>query len=237
MLSKDYLLNLFRSQMPNFSFEYRSVITKGEVQWCRVFVNFILEPMQGDVCMLMYARNINDEKLREINLKDGAERDSLTKLYNRATIQHKIDYELSSASKNGQSCVLYMIDLDDFKVINDTYGHLYGDAVLCEITSRIKSVFRGSDIIGRVGGDEFTVFITDVPSFDFVLEKADAICSTLRNPVKFDARGFSISCSVGIAISPQNGMVFKDLYEAADEALYAAKAKGKNCYFCLDDKS
>ncbi len=236
MLSKDYLLNLFRSQMPNFSFEYRSVITKGEIQWCRVFVNFILEPMQGDVCMLMYARNINDEKLREIILKDGAERDSLTKLYNRATIQHKIDYELSSASKKGTSCVLYMIDLDDFKVINDTYGHLFGDAVLCEITSRIKSVFRGSDIIGRVGGDEFTVFIPDVPSFDFVMEKAESICSTLRNPVKFDAKGFSISCSVGIAISPQNGTVFKDLYESADEALYAAKAKGKNCYFCLGDK-
>lgn len=237
MLSKDYLLNLFRSQMTNFSFEYRSVITKGEVQWCRLFINFILEPMQGDVCMLMYARNINDEKLREITLKDGAERDSLTKLYNRATIQHKIDYELSSASKVGKSCVLYMIDLDNFKVVNDTYGHLYGDAVLCELTSRIKSVFRGSDIIGRVGGDEFTVFLADVPSYDFVLEKAEAICNTLRNPVKFDARGFSVSCSVGISISPQNGMVFKDLYEAADEALYTAKAKGKNCYYCLGDKS
>ena len=236
MLSKDYLLNLFRSQMTNFTFEYRSVITKGEIQWCRVFINFILEPMQGDVCMLMYARNINDEKLREQNLKEGAERDSLTKLYNRATIQHKIDYELADTSMIGKTCVLYMMDLDNFKVINDTYGHLYGDAVLCEITSRIKSVFRGSDIIGRVGGDEFTVFLTDVPSFDFVLEKAEAICNALRNPVKFDKKGFSISCSVGIAISPQNGMVFKDLYEAADEALYAAKAKGKDCFCCYGEK-
>ena len=142
MLSKEYLLNLFRSQMTNFTFEYRSVITKGEVQWCRVFVNFILEPMQGDVCMLLYARNVNDEKLRELNLKDGAERDSLTKLYNRATIQHKIDCELADASKRGYSSVLYMIDLDNFKIVNDTYGHLYGDAVLCEITSKIKNVFH-----------------------------------------------------------------------------------------------
>ena len=237
MLSKDYLLNLFRSQMTNFSFEYRSVITKGEIQWRRVFINFILEPMQGDVCMLMYARNVNDEKLREQNLKEGAERDSLTKLYNRATIQHKIDYELSDASMLGKTCVLYMMDLDNFKVVNDTYGHLYGDAVLCEITSRIKSVFRGSDIIGRVGGDEFTVFLSDVPSYDFVLEKAESICSALRNPVKFDMKGFTLSCSVGIAISPQNGMVFKDLYEAADEALYAAKAKGKDCFCCFGDKA
>lgn len=237
MLSKDYLLNLFRSQMTNFTFEYRSVITKGEIQWCRVFINFILEPMQGDVCMLMYARNINDEKIREQNLKEGAERDSLTKLYNRATMQHKIDYELSDSSMIGKTCVLYMMDLDNFKVINDTYGHLYGDAVLCEITSRIKSVFRGSDIIGRVGGDEFIVFLPDVPSFDFVLEKADSICRSLRNPVKFDKKGFTISCSVGIAISPQHGMVFKDLYEAADEALYAAKAKGKDCYCCYGDKT
>ena len=236
MLSKDYLLNLFRSQMTNFTFDYRSVITKGEIQWRRVFINFILEPMQGDVCMLMYARNVNDEKLREQNLKEGAERDSLTKLYNRATIQHKIDYELSDASMMGKTCVLYMMDLDNFKVVNDTYGHLYGDAVLCEITSRIKSVFRGSDIIGRVGGDEFTVFLSDVPSYDFVLEKAESICQALRDPVKFDMKGFSLSCSVGIAISPQNGMVFKDLYEAADEALYTAKSAGKNCFRCYGEK-
>ena len=230
MLSKENLLNLFRSQMTNFTFEYRSVIMKGEAEWCRVFVNFILEPMQGDVCMLLYARNINDEKLRELSLKDDAERDSLTKLYNRAAIQHKIDYELTEASKSGQTCVLYMIDIDNFKVVNDTYGHLYGDAVLCEITTRIKSVFRGSDIIGRVGGDEFVVFLSDVPSFDFVQEKAENLCDVLRSPIKFDSQGFGLTGSVGIAVSPQNGMVFKDLYEVADEALYNAKESGKNCF-------
>ncbi len=230
MLSKEYLLNLFRSQMTNFSFEYRSIVTQDEVQWCRVFVNFILEPMQGDVCMLLYARNINDEKIRELTLMDGAERDSLTKLYNRATIQHKIDFALAESSKTGLSCVMFIVDLDNFKVVNETYGHLYGDAVLCEVTSRIKAVFSDTDLIGRVGGDEFIVFLTDVPSFDFVQEKAEAVCNALRGPIQFDSRGFSLTCSIGIAISPQNGMVFKTLYERADEALYTAKTEGKDCF-------
>ncbi len=230
MLSKEYLLNLFRSQMTNFSFEYRSIVTQDEVQWCRVFVNFILEPMQGDVCMLLYARNINDEKIRELTLMDGAERDSLTKLYNRATMQHKIDFALAESSKTGLSCVMLIVDLDNFKVVNETYGHLYGDAVLCEVTSRIKAVFSDTDLIGRVGGDEFIVFLTDVPSFDFVQEKAEAVCNALRGPIQFDSRGFSLTCSIGIAISPQNGMVFKTLYERADEALYTAKTEGKDCF-------
>jgi diguanylate cyclase (GGDEF)-like protein len=230
MLSKEYLLNLFRSQMTNFSFEYRSIVTQDEVQWCRVFVNFILEPMQGDVCMLLNARNINDEKIRELTLMDGAERDSLTKLYNRATIQHKIDFALAESSKTGLSCVMFIVDLDNFKVVNETYGHLYGDAVLCEVTSRIKAVFSDTDLIGRVGGDEFIVFLTDVPSFDFVQEKAEAVCNALRGPIQFDSRGFSLTCSIGIAISPQNGMVFKTLYERADEALYTAKTEGKDCF-------
>ena len=233
MLSKEYLLNLFRSQMTNFSFEYRSIVTQDEVQWCRVFVNFILEPMQGDVCMLLYARNINDEKIREMTLMDGAERDSLTKLYNKATMQHKIDFALAESSKTGLSCVMLIVDLDNFKVVNETYGHLYGDAVLCEVTSRIKAVFSDTDLIGRVGGDEFIVFLTDVPSFDFVQEKAEAVCNALRGPIQFDSRGFSLTCSIGIAISPQNGMVFKTLYERADEALYTAKTEGKDCFrFC-----
>ena len=230
MLSKEYLLNLFRSQMTNFSFEYRSIVTQDEVQWCRVFVNFILEPMQGDVCMLLYARNINDEKIREMTLMDGAERDSLTKLYNKATMQHKIDFALAESSKTGLSCVMLIVDLDNFKVVNETYGHLYGDAVLCEVTSRIKAVFSDTDLIGRVGGDEFIVFLTDVPSFDFVQEKAEAVCNALRGPIQFDSRGFSLTCSIGIAVSPQNGMVFKTLYERADEALYTAKTEGKDCF-------
>ena len=230
MLSKEYLLNLFRSQMTNFSFEYRSIVTQDEVQWCRVFVNFILEPMQGDVCMLLYARNINDEKIREMTLMDGAERDSLTKLYNKATMQHKIDFALAESSKTGLSCVMLIVDLDNFKVVNETYGHLYGDAVLCEVTSRIKAVFSDTDLIGRVGGDEFIVFLTDVPSFDFVQEEAEAVCNALRGPIQFDSRGFSLTCSIGIAVSPQNGMVFKTLYERADEALYTAKTEGKDCF-------
>lgn len=235
MLSKEYLVNLFRTQMPNFTFEYRSMVTQGEVLWCRVFVNFILEPLQGDICMLMYARNINDEKLREEDLKEGAERDSLTKLLNRAAVQHRIDAMLSHNIKESRSSALFMIDLDDFKLMNDTCGHLYGDAVLCEMATRIKKVFKETEVVGRVGGDEFTVFVPEVSSLDFIREKAEEVCRSLAAPMKFDARNHSISGSVGISVSPQCGLVFKDLYEKADEALYKAKANGKNCFYLYNN--
>ncbi len=229
-LAKENLLGLFRSRRQNFTFDYRVVVSEEEVQWTRVYGSFVMEPLMGDICLLMYARNIDDEKARERALKDGAERDSLTQLYNRATTQHKIDYELGIAADNDQNCVIFMIDLDDFKTVNDTYGHLYGDAVLCEITSRIRSVFRESDVIGRVGGDEFAVFLRNVPSLEFVESKADTLCSIMRKPMTFDTEDRSISGSVGIALSPKHGNTFKDLYECADEALYQAKDSGKNCY-------
>ncbi|MCQ2612703.1 MAG: diguanylate cyclase [Treponemataceae bacterium] len=235
-LSKENLLGLFRSRRQNFTFDYRIVVSEEEVQWTRVYGSFVMEPLMGDICLLMYARNINDEKARERALKEGAEKDSLTQLYNRATTQHKIDYELGVAADNDQNCVLFMIDLDDFKTVNDNYGHLYGDAVLCEITSRIKSVFRETDVIGRVGGDEFAVFLRNVPSLEFVESKADALCSVMQKPMTFDTEDRSVSGSVGIALSPKHGNTFKNLYECADEALYQAKDAGKNCFVVFRNK-
>ena len=185
--------------------------------------------MQGDVCALIYVQNITDTKIKELKLQSRAERDLLSKLYNRITTQKKIDKILSEA-KEDETSVLFMLDLDNFKEINDGLGHLYGDAVISETALRLKSLFRDSDIIGRLGGDEFAVFIPNVSTRSIVENKAQCICSCVSAPVLFDNIPKSIGCSVGIAFSSDECRTFKDLYAKADKALYDAKSKGKNRY-------
>lgn len=228
-LSREKLIDLFKTGKKKFGFEYRIGGDSYSAYWIRIYINFILEPMQGDVCALVYVKNITDKKMKEVKLRTKAERDSLSNLYNRATTEKKINYELDILPQDTIS-VLYMIDLDNFKQINDYYGHLSGDTVICEISNRIKRIFRDSDIISRLGGDEFSVFLSNVPSYDFIEKKAQQICETINLPILLENISKSVSCSVGIAVSPNDGTCFEDLYNSADKALYNAKSKGKNQY-------
>lgn len=224
--SREKLMDLFKVGKTKINFEYRVGKSLVDYYWIRVSINFILEPMQGDICALVYVQNITDTKVREQKLQSKAERDSLSKLYNRITTQKKAEKFLFSAENTGMS-VLFMIDLDNFKQINDSLGHLYGDAVIIETAHRLKRIFRESDIIGRLGGDEFAIFIPNVPTMDFIIEKAKSISTAISAPVLFDNIPKSIGCSVGIAHTKEK-IDFKTLYEMADKALYVAKSKGKN---------
>ena len=145
--SREKLMDIFKIGKPKINFEYRVGKSLVNDYWIRVSINFILEPMQGDICALIYGQNITDTKVREQKLQSKAELDLLSKLYNRITTQKKAEKFLSSTEKKGMS-VLFMIDLDNFKQINDSLGHLYGDAVISETAHRLKRIFRESDIIG-----------------------------------------------------------------------------------------
>ena len=223
------LIDQFKKGKSKVFYEYKVGITKDLFYWVRLYINFILEPLQGDVCALIYVKNITDKKIREQKLQSKAEKDSLSGLYNRETTESKVNSELKNLRQDCMS-VLYMIDLDNFKKINDIYGHLAGDTVICEISNRLKKIFRESDIISRLGGDEFSVFLSNIPSIEFIKTKAKQICDTISTPIFLDNVSKSVSCSVGIAIAPQNGTKFTDLYNNADKALYNSKSGGKNQY-------
>ena len=223
------LIDQFKKGKSKVFYEYKVGITKDLFYWVRLYINFILEPFQGDVCALIYVKNITDKKIREQKLQSKAEKDSLSGLYNRETTESKVNSELKNLRQDCMS-VLYMIDLDNFKKINDIYGHLAGDTVICEISNRLKKIFRESDIISRLGGDEFSVFLSNIPSIEFIKTKAKQICDTISTPIFLDNVSKSVSCSVGIAIAPQNGTKFTDLYNNADKALYNSKSGGKNQY-------
>lgn len=152
-----------------------------------------------------------------------AQTDSLTGLYNRATTQKLIENVLQLEASHTHA--LFMIDIDNFKQINDGYGHIYGDRILKELSEALKISFGEHEIIGRMGGDEFAVFIPQVHRHGEVLLLGTKLCDYLSSR---KIQGIQVNCSVGVAIAPRDGNNFTKLYENADKALYLAKSLGKN---------
>lgn len=179
--------------------------------------------------------DINSEKEKAKKLKERAERDSLTKLYNKGTAQSLIEKHISRSAADEQ-CGVMIFDIDNFKLVNDTMGHMFGDAFLIEVTNKVQKLFRSQDIVGRIGGDEFIVFMKDIAGADAVVEKAEKIIKAFYELAILDNTKLHISCSVGIALFPRHGDHFKDLYRKADNALYQAKRQGKNQYVIYDEE-
>ena len=134
-------------------------------------------------------------------------------------------------------CALLMIDVDNFKQINDHYGHLYGDNILSEIGRILQVVFDIKSIAGRFGGDEFLVLLEHVPSYQWVYQKIDKLKQELNLVSLLDQEKRSLSVSVGIAFSTKNEAEFQMLYQQADDALYDAKWQGKNGCACIIQRS
>lgn len=159
-------------------------------------------------------------------LKQQLKLDKMTGLFNRDEMIRIVDEYFDENPQKGAAFL--MIDIDNFKSINDTYGHMQGDEVLGMIARRLKKVFRKGDKIARMGGDEFTVFIPEALSVVEVEKRAESLCKTLNILVDFKSVPRRISCSAGIALAPEHGRDFKSLYRNADIAQYEAKQNGKN---------
>lgn len=153
-------------------------------------------------------------------------RDPLTNLLNRACMEKRIATALRAVREN-ELFALFIIDLDQFKEINDTLGHQAGDKLLTDVGAVLSSIFRASDIVGRLGGDEFMAFLPRIPDEKMVAQKAEELVNALQITTR-DL--MCISASVGVVIAGNTGKTFSELYDLADQALYEAKHKGKNQY-------
>jgi len=160
-------------------------------------------------------------------LEDKADTDLLTELCNKAATERKIKEYIENNPDS--RAMMFILDIDNFKKINDTMGHAFGDTLLKTLGKEIRTEFRMTDIIGRTGGDEFMVFLKDVTDDLIVEREANRITRFFHD---FKAGGdyvkYSASASIGAAIFPDDAKTFKDLYMAADQALYKAKKRGKN---------
>lgn len=171
---------------------------------------------------------VADMKESRDKYKLESELDKLTQLYNKAATEKLCRERLENFSDETLAA-LYIIDLDKFKQANDTHGHQYGDEILKNFASALKKVFRSNDIVGRFGGDEFVVMISDLPNEEIILRKAQDIHRVAQN-IKVGEKIADITASIGFAIAPKHGTLYENLFKAADEALYLVKKNGRNGY-------
>ena len=160
-------------------------------------------------------------------LKDCAARDSMTRLLNRGTMEERIKEELE-AVEEGQNYAYIALDLDNFKQINDMYGHWAGDSIIMGISNILREVYGNNARIGRMGGDEFAVFISDVKDRAQIQSQADEVLRRLSLQKEMIGMAEEPTASIGIAFGPEDGRSFRELYHRADEALYQVKNEEKN---------
>ncbi len=175
-----------------------------------------------------FLENINATFKHTEELQQNIKKDPLTRLYNKVATEELVTGLLTN--KNEIKSALFFIDFDNFKLINDTFGHLKGDEVLKAVSSGLQSIFSQTDIVGRIGGDEFIVFLDNYESISFVRSKAQLLCDSLRKTYHQDGVSIDVTFSIGIALAPEQGTDFKTLVSAADKALYIVKENGKNGY-------
>ena len=164
-----------------------------------------------------------------------AHHDALTALPNRTLFYDRLNQAMTRARRDKESIAVLFLDLDGFKLINDTLGHDAGDVLLQEVAKRIVACVRDSDTVARVGGDEFTVILCNVRTSTSVDRVAKIIGEAIARPFTLNGRDCSVSVSIGIAIYPDNGETAEQLVKFSDAAMYLAKHSGKNCYRFIGD--
>ena len=198
--------------------------------------------------VVVISHNITALKRSQEKLKTLAYYDSLTSLPNRPLFMDRLQQEIKYARRNNKTIAVFFLDLDEFKKINDSFGHSAGDALLVSVGDRLTDCLRNSDTIGRasgiisrsrgeslghfsrIGGDEFTLILPDFADKKYIATVAEKIISIFNEPFQVAGREIFISTSIGIALYPDNGDTVETLLRNADIAMYRAKEAGKNTY-------
>ena len=174
--------------------------------------------------------DITERKKAEELLEQLALTDSLTGLDNRYSLMKSLQHSLLRQHRENFTLAFLMLDLDGFKQINDNYGHPVGDTLLIEVAKKLKSNFRESDVIARVGGDEFSVILENISSTESLTRLVNKVLAEFREPFVIDNKKFTIGVSIGIAVSSSIECSSEDIIKQADAALYQVKNSGKGSY-------
>lgn len=226
--SPDNVLKAYNEGLESLCYDFMITNDGGYTYyWMRITARIFYWEDDQSVRMLIYRQNIDSEKRHELLMTEKMQRDSLSGLYNKAAAQ-----ELARAlliNNPDHFYAFFILDIDNFKTVNDTCGHAVGDQVIADFAKKIKKQFREEDIVGRIGGDEFAVFVP-VPSKEWVQMKAKMLSKVLCYEFSDGQKSCFISASIGVAVSPEDGTNFEALYQNADTALYQTKENGKNGY-------
>lgn len=186
---------------------------------------------QGEVCNYIGTfSDISEQLAARERISWLSHFDVLTHLPNRALFMDRLGLEIKRAHRSGLTVAVLLLDIDHFKEINDTLGHDQGDRLLVEAAQRVRSVVRDMDTVARLGGDEFAVIVSDLRDLHPVKTVAQNILDALAAPFALDSGAVYVSASVGIALYSHDASNIETLLKSADQAMYAAKASGRNCY-------
>ena len=212
------------------SFDFRSTYFEDdkEYHWYRATISSV-RGVDGYVSRIVgRIANIDEAKQRELELQRRADKDALTGLYNKGTAKELVSEAIISNAKDNKLAAMIMIDLDHFKDVNDTFGHAAGDKLLEDVGKVLNDSFKGRDIVGRMGGDEFMVFITDIKSEDDAVMISARLNKMLTKKILKSDGEVTVTASIGIAVCDSSITEYEKLFERADSALYKTKEGGRN---------
>lgn len=200
---------------------------EGEWIWIEVRDTYITNAATGDLIVYVDLFNVEDVVQEKKLLEVAATTDKLTGLNNRSAAESRIQDFLSIKSHDG---AFFIVDLDNFKLVNDRFGHPEGDKVLRDIANIIKSIFRDADVVARLGGDEFCVYAPGMTSLDAVNRCVAPLLSRCHFEYTYKGSNFVVTPSIGVVFASQANHDYDTLYHCADKALYNSKTKGKNTW-------
>jgi len=217
--------------------ELRILAQDGSTHYIRAYT-LAVEETGGHARKRIYGacQDITERRRAEARIEFLAHHDVLTGLPNRVLLRDRFEQAMSMAQRSQKHVAMLFLDIDNFKRVNDTFGHVAGDSLLLEAVTRLTHCMRDSDTLSRQGGDEFILVLNEIPDMETVERVAADVLRHLAEPVEINGHAINASCSIGIAMYPQDASDFDSLLQKADTAMYNAKDAGRNAYRFFDDR-
>jgi diguanylate cyclase (GGDEF)-like protein/PAS domain S-box-containing protein len=224
---------MINGDLGSFQLEKRFYRKDRQLIWVLLSVSLVRDAAGKGLYFIDQIQDITQKKKAEQELSYQAYYDALTGLVNRNHLEKSLEMAISAALRNQKNFAVFFLDIDHFKMINDTLGHDTGDELLKIIAERLKNSIRITDVAARLGGDEFILILNGINTSESAAIFADKIINIILQPIKIHQHELYISISIGISFFPNDGADYQSLIKSADLALYSAKEKGRNNYqFC-----
>lgn len=232
-----YVKKLVSGKIKTYQMQKRYIHKNGDIVWVLLSGSLLRNAEGTPLYFIAQIQSIDAQKKIEEELKHIAYHDVLTGLANRKQLELSYEVALAFAKRQNTLIAILFLDLDRFKTINDNCGHEIGDLVLIEVAKRLQSGVRATDILVRLGGDEFIVVLTELTDEAQVIDKCKQIVDLISTPMLIKQHHFNISASIGISMYPKDGQNLQKLIKYADETLYRVKAEGRNNFKFFSNKT
>lgn len=226
----DNLLHLYEQGVRSREFSFMDNAYGPNYMWKSAMIRLYYFSANKTIRAIIFIRNVNDEKQRELQLLEKTEKDYLTNLLNKYSFDARAQNFLSSLEEKGQQHALIIFDIDNFRQINETLGYLTGDSIIMEFINTIKANIKAEDIIGRIGGVCFAVLLKNYENKRALKALLQKICDEIRRQVTKDDVICSVTGSIGVALFPEHGSNYKELFNKANDALYFSQTHGMDTF-------